>query len=149
MNDPEMLRQGIKLVGQDAVLLLAACPQLLKVRELDLSDNGIGPWGTAPLGRSPYVVNVDVLDLSRNNLGSRFEVGIVSLISGDYGRNLRNMRVLKLSGNRIGPLGPSAIAQSPHLNNLQELDLSDNGINDDRGILQLVTTTLLSKLRSV
>ncbi len=43
---------------------------------------------------------------------------------------LRQVRTLGLYGNRIGDTGAAALAQSPHLAQLEALDLSENGLTD-------------------
>ncbi|MBX9580328.1 MAG: TIGR02996 domain-containing protein [Gemmataceae bacterium] len=108
-----------------AVADLARCPHLAEVAELDLSLGDLGNGGVNVLARSPYLAGLRGLDLGSNGLddaGAR----VVSRSTA-----FPNLRSLALNDN--GPVsadGVRAVADSPFLAGLVELDLSGNDVSD-------------------
>jgi uncharacterized protein (TIGR02996 family) len=125
---------------------VAACPDLARLRELDLSGNFLGPVG-GQLLTSANLARLEVLDLDGNAMGgggmraltaaalpgSLVELdlsfnglrnaGAVALAEGP---SLERLRVLRLARNGIGTAGALALAASPHLEALTTLDLRGN-----------------------
>jgi len=82
------------------------------LRELNLSENGIGEEGARALSG---LVNLTTLDLSSNRIGDKDVQALLGLL---------NLTSLDLGGNQIGDRGVQALSG---LLNLTSLDLSGNG----------------------
>lgn len=118
---------------------LAACPLLMHVEELDLSDNDLGNGGAAAILASPFLNNVRVLELGDNHLDDAGAVAIARSAT------LPRLEALALPDNEIGPDGVDALAASPFLAGLRELDLSGNEINE-AGVRSLVNGAAMQRL---
>jgi Ran GTPase-activating protein (RanGAP) involved in mRNA processing and transport len=114
------------------------------LRTLDLRGNGIGARGLEALSGAPFFGGLDTLDLSENPLGpiagallervsaSRLVLdrthlgvdGVTALAAGSA-----RPTVLSLRGCGIGDEGCFALADSPLLSRVKNLDLADNGIS--------------------
>ena len=108
-----------------AVADLARCPHLAHVAELDLSLGELGNGGVNVLARSPHLAGVRALDLGRNSLD---DAGVRVLARSSA---LANLRGLTLNDNgSVTADGVRAVADSPFLAGLTELDLSGNDVSD-------------------
>lgn len=108
-----------------AVADLARCPHLGQVPELDLSLGELGNGGVNVLARSPHLAGVRSLDLGRNELD---DAGVRVLARSPA---LANLRCLTLNDNgAVSADGVKAVADSPFLAGLTELDLSGNDVSD-------------------
>jgi hypothetical protein len=97
---------------------LAALPELLRLRELDL---------TACRGaRTPENAVGDGIDDYRWNTTGVLTDADATTLAGSPG--LANLRVLRLGGNRID-VGALALASSPHLRNLRRLDIGERELS--------------------
>lgn len=74
---------------------LAACPILLRLRELDLSKNQITDEEAAVLAKSPYLSNLRSLNFYRNNITA---AGAKTL---EMSPHLANLKVLGLAQNKF------------------------------------------------
>jgi uncharacterized protein (TIGR02996 family) len=113
--------RALKLMAwEEGVEELAARPELARLRELDLSENGLGDAVAEILGASPYVSGLRRLDLGGNRIE---EAGAIALANSPH---LANLTELRLDYNTIGVAGGWALARSPYLGNLRLLDLHHN-----------------------
>jgi uncharacterized protein (TIGR02996 family) len=110
----------------DQLPALVHVPLIGLIRELDLVGNDLGRRGPEWLDASPYLGHLEALDLGFTELTDR---GLAVLSrSPTFGR----LRSLHINDNpRLRPAGLRALAESPHLTDLVELDVSGNGLTDD------------------
>jgi uncharacterized protein (TIGR02996 family) len=103
-----------------------------KLRHLDISNNwlfnsrGIADADFAALqslGRLPALIELHV---AGTGLGEH----AVRLAAEDW---LARLRVLELDSNSISDAGARALAESPHLEDIERLNLMDNIVHDDDG----------------
>jgi uncharacterized protein (TIGR02996 family) len=128
------------------VPLLARCPQLSRLRQFQLHDQGHGSLdeeGIKLLADSPYLEALEGLGLSYNNLGVGGVRGLTA--SALLGR----LRRLDLASNNFGVSGVEVLVGSGRLDRLEVLDLSgvlgDAGVQalaDYRGIYNLTSLSL-------
>jgi uncharacterized protein (TIGR02996 family) len=154
-------------LGDEAVVALAGSPHLARLAELYLSGTGLGDAGVIALARSPYLGRLTDLDLRDNTVG---DAGATALAGA---RRLGALTTLYLVNNRVGPAGAAALARapvvmprlarlyinynpvendgacalagSPHVVGLRDLDLRHCGIRD-RGALALAGSPSLEGL---
>src|SRR5205085_1318481 len=112
--------------------------------ELDLSENEIGETGARALGASPHLGKLRSLELRDNRLGP---AGAEALAGSE---RLASLHRLGVGKNEVGAprlhslaradalLRVRALANSPHLNRVLTLDLSNNPFSDSgcRAFLQ-------------
>jgi uncharacterized protein (TIGR02996 family) len=103
----------------DNARLLAASPVLVKLRQLDLSDNRLGPEGAAALADSNLAALTE-LSLRGNAIASE---GAAALAAST---RLTGLASLDLAANRITNEGGLALAHSTGFASLTSLDLRDN-----------------------
>ena len=110
----------------DRLSALVHAPLIGLVRELDLVGNVLGRRGPEWLDDSPYLGHLEALDLGFTELTDR---GLLVLSrSPTFGR----LRALHINDNPgLRPAGLRALAESPHLTDLAELDVSGNGLTDE------------------
>jgi uncharacterized protein (TIGR02996 family) len=99
---------------------LAACPDLARLRELDLHGNGLGSAEVCAIVSSPNLANLERLDLSENGVG---DVGARALAEATQ---LARLTFLDLHGAGIGDAGARGLAGASHLGKLTFLDLLGN-----------------------
>lgn len=122
---------------------LADSPLLGKVRELSLCDAELGTGGLHILLRSPHLGRLRALDLSFNGLNDSG----VRLLAGC--RSLAKLTCLYLNDNvHLSGAGMAALAASPHLAALRELDVSANLIGDT-GLTALARSRALVRLHAL
>ena len=102
---------------------LAACPWLLRLRHLDLSNNFVRDQGAGILAESPFLRELHSLNLSSAALGDGAAAALAS------SPHLGQLRELYLCDNRIGSAGARALAASPLADRLELLHLRFNDIN--------------------
>ena len=103
---------------------VAQSPLLRHVRELDLSGNALSDRGPSLLARSPHLGKVVALDLGFTDLGTE---GLKALADSPA---LGGLRSLRLNDNpNLKSTSIRALAESPHLTELIDLDLSGNGLS--------------------
>eukprot|EP00435_Cladocopium_sp_Y103_P024159 s273_g5.t3 len=110
--------------GQLLSVAVSRCPSL---RELDLSDNHLGPKAVAKLlqaGRD----NLQVLDLSCNKLGDEGAKALAEAL-GKGPSSGYSISVLRLRSNGIGDEGGEALAEAlMSITSLKEFDFSENQV---------------------
>jgi uncharacterized protein (TIGR02996 family) len=107
----KLLRMATQ-VDPNRIGMLANCPRLSRLTDLDLSLNNLGDEGVQVLIESPYLTRLTDLDLSSNNIT---ETGIRSLSVWPVHEQLR---YLYLAGNRIGDEGARGLLSWPSLTGL-------------------------------
>lgn len=123
-------------IGVQTLLQSPVVGQLLKYESrLDLRSVDLGSQGCASLSRSPYLHVVTRLDLSENEIDSH---GVRLFTTGSYPR----LRQLNLRSNWIDDDGGIALARSPIMKTLVQLDLANNKLT------QLAADELLTARRS-
>ena len=111
-------------VGEQMAKLVQS-PLLRLVREIDLSGNELGNRGPNLLARSPHLVRLDALNLGFTELGDK---GLQALAGSPV---FSPLRYLQINDNgRLGVPGLRDLAESPHLTELIELDVSGNSLAD-------------------
>jgi uncharacterized protein (TIGR02996 family) len=116
--------------GAFVLTAILTSPHLTGLRDLNLRDNQLGPHEVLPLITAP-LPNLTALDLSANPLGDTGVPGIVgSLVP-------TKLKSLKLGSDNLFPYincihatGAQAIARSPYMQLLEELELSNHFIGD-------------------
>ena len=98
---------------------LASSSHLVNVRELALDRNKLDDAGVEALARSAMLTNLDRLTLSKNNIT---DTGCAAFTQ----TNAEHISWLDLSNNKIGSAGVAAIAGAPQFANLEVLDLALN-----------------------
>jgi uncharacterized protein (TIGR02996 family) len=99
---------------------LAACPHLVRLRELDVSGNGLGSAEVCALVSSPHLANLEALSLAENAVG---DTGALALAEATH---LTRLTFLDLRASGVGAVGARALLDAPHLGKLTFLDLSAN-----------------------
>jgi uncharacterized protein (TIGR02996 family) len=114
-----LLKVGVQLRA------LMQSPTLRRVRELDLSSTVLGDLGSTHLARSPHLERLAALDLGFTDLGD----GGLKILADSPA--LDGLRSLRLNDDPVlGPVGIRALADSAHLSELIDLDLSGCGLSD-------------------
>jgi uncharacterized protein (TIGR02996 family) len=127
------------LVTAEGARHLAGAAHLATLRTLDLHDNPVGPAGARHLAASPHLAGLRWLSLAQAGIDDE---ALQALASSPYLRP----RVLLLarsaldredngdevppSRNAVGPAGLAALAASPLVAGLEELDLSYNAVGE-------------------
>jgi uncharacterized protein (TIGR02996 family) len=101
---------------------VGVCPQLGRVRVLDLEKNNLGDGDIDALSRSQHLGGLRGLMLWSNRVG---DAGLRSLLGG-----LPVLERLDLSANIIGDAGAESLSYSPALGRFRIVDLSANQIGD-------------------
>src|SRR5262249_29210059 len=127
----------IKLYESEGQLAeVAGCPQLVRLRALDLERNDLGDNDVAALA-SPHLMGLKTLLLWSNRVGDAGARAIMAWLPG--------LARLDLSGNIVGDDGMEALSFSPALARLKLLDLSGNQVGDT-GALALASSTYATTL---
>lgn len=119
---------------------IGAAPLLGGVEELELTRCAVGTRELRALLQSPQLTGLRRLIVSEGGVDTG---GVRSLL--DYG--WRALEWLDLSDNNLGPVGATALGDSPHAGRLRLLDLSGNLSLGDRGVKALADSPLLGGLR--
>jgi uncharacterized protein (TIGR02996 family) len=107
---------------------LANCPLLGRLTALSLPGfhgDPLGPEGARVLSQSPYLGNLQSLDLASSLIGPE---GMAALAGASC---LSGLNRLVLYSNELGPEGARALASSAHLTALTALNLGDNHLQDE------------------
>ena len=110
-------------MGTEGVELLASSPYLTQLEILDLSENGVGPGAMKALIASAWIYNLKELLLNKNQIGDE---GVKALVS----RSLP-LQKLDLQWNGITRVGAIALGGAVGMKQLKLLDLWGNFIEED------------------
>jgi uncharacterized protein (TIGR02996 family) len=132
---------GQSLLGDAGARALAESHSLTRLRALTLSGCGITHLGMRSLGAAPFAGELASLDLDDNNLGNE---GAEALASAAW----PGLRKLSLRYDAIGARGAIALASSPGLAGLVQLDLIGNSLTD-AGVKALAQSPHLKRLRTL
>ena len=137
---------------RDAALVeLAACEHLRRLRRLDVDFNPITDIGARALADSPHLANLRALGLRALSFGTLDLVaavtatGIAALAGA---KHLAGLRRLDLGGRRLGPEGAEALASGTGMTNLHELYLSAARIGD-AGVRAIAASANFADLRAL
>lgn len=108
-------------LDDEAVEVLAACPDLASLRTLDLGHNQITGRGVTALLCSPHLRNVAFLGLEANPCTGLDAKRLAEAAPG-------GLRMLHCHGTRLSTADVRALAGCPRLRTLWYLDLDANGI---------------------
>jgi uncharacterized protein (TIGR02996 family) len=122
---------------------LVNCPALLHVRELDLCANDLGNGGVNLLVRSRHLWELQSLDLGFNGID---DAGMNALARASCFPNLGSLSVN--FNSHITSAGLAALASSPFLGGLTNLDVCSNDIGEE-GIRALLASKYLKQLNTV
>ena len=141
-------------------------PWLRHFTSLDLSNNWMGNLGASVLANCPHLENLSELDLSGNNINDLAMPALMDatlpalrrlkLRSNEFGDRgitllarsgrLTRLQRLDLNWNRIGDAGLSALVRGQYLSSLEILDLRGNNIREN-SVKVLLKSTALPRLR--
>ena len=122
---------------------LVECPLLNQIEELDLGWSDLGNGGVSLLVSSHHLGAVAWLNLENNRLD---DAGVLALARA---ATLPQLRSLAMNDNgQIGAEGVAALAESPFLAGLLELDLAGNDVNE-AGVRALVRGRATTRLHSL
>jgi uncharacterized protein (TIGR02996 family) len=128
------------------IAALCSCPQLEHVRRVAFGDgcyyHAITYAGARKLAASPYVCNLEEIDLFESKVG---RTGMVALASSPH---LKKLKRLELPENAIGDEGALAIANAGHWSGLEGLQLRNCGITY-KGLVALAGAEHLCGLREL
>ena len=110
-------------IGEHLVDLVQS-PLLRQIRELDLTNNTLGNRIPILLARSSHLTRLEALDLGFTDLGDK---GLQVLAASPVFAPLRSLQIN--DNGHLGLPGMRAIADSPHLTSLVELDVGGNGLS--------------------
>lgn len=128
----------------DGLTALAESPALSGLELLDVSANDIGPAGVRAVIDSPYLGRLHAVVIHTNRIG---DAGAEALAGSELlARMLAREPTLALPRCGIGPAGMRALAGSPHIAAVRELDLKGNNLGDD-GTRELAESDGLPNLR--
>jgi uncharacterized protein (TIGR02996 family) len=112
--------------------VLAAASHLASLRVLKLAGNGLEAAGVRSLAKAKHLGQLRALDLCGNDLGLE---GARVLARSPLFAGLTDLRLGEEDEfdetNDLGDAGVRALLASPHLTNLETLDLAANGLTDE------------------
>jgi uncharacterized protein (TIGR02996 family) len=117
-------------------------PGVVSLKNLDLSENVLGPDFLPRLFALPGFAGIHTFDLFQNEIG---DGGAMAIANWPGAESLRQLRI---NDNRIGYEGARALARSSRFKNLIELDLSGNPILDS-GAIEFLNTNQLPELKKL
>ncbi|MBK04444.1 MAG: hypothetical protein CL920_20470 [Deltaproteobacteria bacterium] len=132
----DLSRNRVGLKGLLA-LMSSALPCL---RTIDLSDNNIADDMLAQFVETPAASQIETLKLRDNKISAK---GVVYLTQA-----LPALRVLSLSGNRLGDEGAKVLGQASSFERLELLDISSCGMGDE-GAKMLMETSAFPALQTL
>lgn len=113
----ELRRCNIKTGGFKTLSLPG---KFIALKKIYISANHAGAEGVEALIKAPFIEQLEVLDLSNNDVR---EEGAKQLFCKS---NFKKLKELYIRSNKIGDQGITYLINSPLLSILNELDLSDN-----------------------
>lgn len=136
-------------LGGDGLLVLLSSPHLPRLRSLGLAENSlvVREAGMVEYEPPPQLAELSALDLSSNTVDDE---GMETLARMPALASLASLSVRQRPDtayyDRIHASGAAALADSPYLTRLADLDLADNAIGD-AGLRSLVGSSHLAHLR--
>lgn len=115
--------------GRELMPRLARCRSLAELSFLDLSNNHLRDRGVRDLAESPYLGNLEGLNLSSVGMG---DAGVAALVDC---RPLVGLRELYLCDNRITRRGLELLADSPLVRQLEVVSLRCNECESSRSLM--------------
>jgi uncharacterized protein (TIGR02996 family) len=111
--------------------VLFGCPAFARVTELDL--RGQGKWvRSESRNLNPYIVSVAAEFVLQPGVSDDAVAGLARC------RGVQRVTFLSLTGNELGNAAAAALAKSPHLLNLQRLEIRAGNRLGPRAVQQLV-----------
>ncbi len=147
LNSP-LLKQVTALViwhsylGDEGAKMVAECPHLTNVRFLRFGSSGISTEGALTLLNSPHLANVRTFLLHGNY--PMEEEGAVAFAKEPALARIEHLTLCS-GGNRA----VAALADSPHVPNLQTLQIGGHQKVTDKGVKALANSSNLKSLRSL
>jgi len=151
------LRQPVRVIlegetwGSGACKIVAGSPPGLDLRMVSLRGAPIGDAGIEILLSTPILAATQHLGIERCGLSDH---DVELLAQSPLWINLRELSLCNRGGLETGPLnvigdaGALALAASPHLGGLENLDLWNTGVGD-RGLEAIVASPYLARLSSI
>ncbi len=119
-----LLNLSNNAIKDEGLTALAASPYIHNVQNLDVGTNRIADEGIRALGKSTQLKSLETLDLTYNPIT---EAGALALAQAPW---LGQLRTLALWHTQIGPRGAIALADAGPWPVLDTLDLGSNQIGD-------------------
>ena len=118
----DIRRNKITSAGLNQLLKI---PELLKMRELNLSGNPLGRGGTVPLLKSPLVDNLEELDLDKTGIGLEDCHALSELLSSSS-----TLQSISIGDNALPPEAVELIITGlQHNTTLEKLDIEGSQFN--------------------
>jgi len=116
-----------------------------RLQQLSLASNRLTDAGVALIAKSPYLVNLRVLDLREQGGEGIGSDGHVALADS---AGLSKLRELRLAGSAIEDRGLIALSKTRTLGRLEVLDVSNSGVTT-AGIRAIAESSALPHLRLI
>lgn len=132
-------------------ILAELAPNLPALERLDLSGNPFGDEGFAHLTAAPALGSLRDLVLRSDDVDEEYAIGEEGIAAFNRSTSLVHLKSLNLASHRIGSAGFVRLVQSANIRELVRLDVSHNGIGDDREAWaeHLVQSSTLPELREL
>jgi uncharacterized protein (TIGR02996 family) len=121
---------------------ILACPHLRQLRKLSLTGLRLNDEHIVRLAETPYLSNLDTLEVGNNLFGAR---GVSALVQSPH---LAKLTSLSLYKTPLGPEGCEALARECRLTELDDLNLYSASVGDD-GAVAIGASARLSKLTNL
>jgi Ran GTPase-activating protein (RanGAP) involved in mRNA processing and transport len=131
-----------RIQGMRAIRPLLGRRLTSNLRKLTLTDNPLADVGVVDLARCRSLTRLEELNLSATD---PLVEGVEALFEASFAPGLR---VLRLAGDRLGPVAMKRLAASTALAGLRVLDLGDNPLKD-KGASALACSPHLGSLLSL
>jgi hypothetical protein len=122
----ELEIRGYNEIGSAGLAALAGSSTLPLLRRLSVPENAITGDGVMALANSELLTRLEELDLMGNP--EIYDPAVIALVSSPKARNLKQ---LKLHATGISAKGLRAIVDSPHLDQIEWMELGGNSFNVD------------------
>jgi uncharacterized protein (TIGR02996 family) len=145
LSDLRVLDLGFNDIGFNGVAALSRSSILGRLRELDLSGNELDDRCLEAIASSPYLTNLRRLDLSSNPFTS---AGLRKLLHSRIAGGLTHLSVGGHQGFKPDDETLDAIADSPYLGNVNQLELSFSNVSP-AAAMRLANSNALPSLTSL
>lgn len=113
--------------GTDEARIIAGFEKVQTVKALDVSDNQFGDDALLALFQSPYLGQLEELNLAINFIT---ENGVKRLAEAE-GVTVTHLKVLNMEDNRLKDAAAVALVNSSHFGELESLNLGWNEVGDE------------------